>query len=603
MSRSNFNPFAAPRATFPLGRDAKGRPIRLTEDDLAQTHTHVIGGTSTGKSSFLDWFTRQFIRQGKGVCVLDWHGTLYQNLVRYSCQLDIGLHGCPQKLFLLNPSDAPRWITGFNPFARQGPDISAGVSRRIDATIRPWGMTDTNEMPTFERICRAVFTFMAEQQETLPNVNALLEFGARNLRDYAARTVADPHAQAIWRELQTIKTARDWQAQVTSTANRFSRLVSASSLRRFMGLQHGNIDISEIMDSGGILLVNLAASDYLPTDARRVFASLLLNEFFEAAMRRAKGGKPRPFVLVLDEFQEYCTDVGSMLDSVRKGGLHMVLAHQHLGHFAENPRLQKAVMTNARIRLVFGALDYEDSCLLANEMFLPDLNTRQIKKAYYHMINVPREETRTVLSHSSSSSSSRGGSKSSGQSTGRSGGTGAGTGLSFHTELPHLEGWFGPDEGNISQSESSSDGWADSENESSGESWSEGESETDSETVVPVWVPIPVQELGHETEWSREEKLSKVAEMLSCQQQRHCFIKLGTKKVQPMQVPFVKPYPHPKDFLLEFEAEIAKITGAIPAAEADRLIAEAHRRFLRKAFDYFHPGAEHDDGPEETPFE
>ena len=124
--------------------------------------------------------------------------------------------------------------------------------------------------------------------------------------------------------------------------------------------------------------------------------------------------------------------------------------------------------------------------------------------------------------------------------------------MTFHTELPHLEGWDGPDEGNISRSESSNDSW--SENESSGESWQEGESETDGETEVPVWVPIPVQELGHETEWSREEKLSKIAEMLKCQQQRHCFIKLDTKKVQPMLVPFVRPYLFSEDFLLEYEA-------------------------------------------------
>jgi hypothetical protein len=35
-----------------------------------------------------------------------------------------------------------------------------------------------------------------------------------------------------------------------------------------------------------------------------------------------------------------------------------------------------------------------DACLLANEMFLPDLNTRQIKKAYYHTIHLYDEQTR-----------------------------------------------------------------------------------------------------------------------------------------------------------------------------------------------------------------
>ena len=132
----------------------------------------------------------------------------------------------------------------------------------------------------------------------------------------------------------------------------------------------------------------------------------------------------------------------------------------------------------------------------------------------------------------------------------------------------------------------------------------ESEFESEGETEVPVWVPIPVQELGHESEWSREEKLSMIAEMLKCQQQRHCFIKLDTKKVQPMLVPFVRPYLFSEDFLLEYGAQVSRNTGAISAAEADRLIEEGHTRFLKEAFDYVQNGGkEEDEGPDDIPFE
>ena len=102
-------------------------------------------------------------------------------------------------------------------------------------------------------------------------------------------------------------------------------------------------------------------------------------------MRRANrsrtGDKPRHFILYLDEFQEYITeDIAAMLDQVRKGGLHLVLAHQHLAHLQKAPTLLDSVLTNARIRAVFGGLPYESAELLANEMFLPDLNTRQITR-------------------------------------------------------------------------------------------------------------------------------------------------------------------------------------------------------------------------------
>ena len=315
-------------------------------------------------------------------------------------------------------------------------------------------------------------------------------------------------------------------------------------------------------------------------------------------MRRANcspdGQKPRHFVLFLDEFQEYLTDdVAAMLDQVRKGGLHMVLAHQHLGHFADNPRLRKSVLTNARIRAVFGGLDYPDACEIGNEMFLPDLNTRQIKKAYHHTIHLYREETRTIRSHSTGYSSSQTSTTGETQSMGQGSGSATGKGITVQTEFPNVEGWFPADaeEALVSRSEASSQSRFQSE--SSSESYSSGESEFESEgeTEVPVFVPIPVKELASETEWSREEKLSKVAEMLKCQQQRHCFIKLD-QATQPLKVPFVRDYSLSSEFIKEYEREAYKTQKALPAPEVDRLIAENEQKFLEKAQQHLHPGGD-----------
>lgn len=86
-----------------------------------------------------------------------------------------------------------------------------------------------------------------------------------------------------------------------------------------------------------------------------------------------EGIKPPPFVLYLDEFQQYITDdMASMLDEVRKGGLHMVLSHQHMAHFAEHPKLKESVLVNARLRAVFGGLSTPSASELAEEMCLAD---------------------------------------------------------------------------------------------------------------------------------------------------------------------------------------------------------------------------------------
>jgi hypothetical protein len=575
--------------SIPIGQDANGRRMLITPELRKSTHLHVIGGSGTGKSKFLEWLIRKDIREGHGFCLIDWHGTLYQDVVNYCARLDVGLNNDFRSLILLNPSQ-PDFVTGFNPFMNQGEDIATQVANRIAATIRPWGITDTNEMPTFEKVLRLLYTFAVQQRETLPNTALLLDEDREQLRDYAIEIIGDTYIKSQWRKLDRMNT-RDRDQTVLSTENRLSRFLSSKTIKRFFGLKDHNINLREIMDKQQILLVNLGPSGYLDRESARVFASLLLNEFFETAMIRAneakaQGEEPKTFVLYLDEFQEYITeDIAAMLDQVRKGGLHLALAHQHLGHLADNPKLRKSIFTNARIRAVFGGLDYEDGTVLANEMFLPDLNTRQIKKAYYHTIHLYREETRTSKFHSATHTTSRGDSWTAG--SGSSAMIGSANVVSAAKSLPgsemtiftpFTEGWFSE-----SESRSVTSAATNSEFLSEGESNSEASGDSAGETEFPVWVPIPIQELANETEWNREEKVSKVAEILKCQQQRHCFIKLDTEETQPLKVPFVKDHFHSEEYLLEYQQAVYDAQGALPGDTVDILITQSERKFLAAA--------------------
>lgn len=583
-----------------IGQDADGKSVDIPSELRRSTHMHVIGGSGTGKSKFLEWLMRQDIRAGQGFCLIDWHGTLYKDVLRYCAQLRVGVGDDYRKLLLINPSQ-PDYVIGFNPFMNQGQDIATQVSRRIDATIRPWGITDTNLMPTFERVCRLLYTFAVEQRETLPNAAQLLQFDRPELREYAIRVISDPYIRQQWQQLAQLKSFRDWKEFVLSTENRLSRFLASKTIKRFMGMTTGNVDLIEAMNEGKIILVNLGSSSYLDRESARVFASLLLNEFFESAMLRANQApsetagdkKPKTFNLYLDEFQEYITDdIGAMLDQVRKGGLHMILAHQHLGHLIDNQRLLKSILTNARMRAVFGGLDFEDASQLANEMFLPDLNTRQIKKAYYHTTHLYEEQTRTIRSHGSSQStqrsSSRGVGSSSGLGVATSEGAGTSAGLSTtmrgspDAPIKDVEGWFSESESSNSSTSTSTSSFS-SMSYSEGESFGESAGYTEGKTIVPVWVPIPVKELTNEAEWSREEKVSKVAEMLKTQQQRHCFIKLDTERTQPLKVPFVNDYFLTTEYLLEYEKAVFSAHHAIPGHEVDLLLEENERRFLTAA--------------------
>jgi len=533
-----------------IGTTADGQPLYITSAMRQMSHMHLIGGPRTGKSKFVEWMMRKDIREGHGFCLIDWHGTLYHDILRYGAHLDVGVFNDFRSVILLDPSQ-PDFITGFNPFLNRGEDITTQVNRRIDATVRPWGGSDTDSLPTFENTARVLYTFMAEAKETLPNAALLMDQEQRALRDHAIRVVSDDRTKDQLRRFQQIKSSSDWDEKVLSIDNRLVRFVGSLAIRRFMGLKEHNIDLLDIMDSGKILLVNLGESEHLDRQAATVLASLLLYEFMDAGMRRVvrargTGDKPKIYPVYLDEFENYITeDIAGRLDQALRGGMHLVLSQEDLGHFAQNPKLKKSVFSNARLRAVFGGLDYEDACAIGNEMFLPDLNSRQIKKAYYHTIHV-------YEAHS---------------------GFDAPAGF---------EGWNAesPNAGHVAGNPSfdSSSGFS-----AASDAATEGKSEAEGDPIVPVWVPIPKQELVSETEWTREEKLSRVAQLLNEQMQQHCFVKLDQERTMPLLVPFVKEYRLSGQSLLDYQREVYKEQGALPALEVDRLLEESRREFLAAA--------------------
>src|SRR5437588_13130122 len=112
-----------------IGFDARGKTIRLSAQER-KAHMHVIGGTRSGKSKFLEWMIRGDLRNGQGFCLIDPHGTLYNDVLSYCAHRVIKREVIPLNL------SSPDSIIGFNPFHKASAgDVSVQVDRRISATI------------------------------------------------------------------------------------------------------------------------------------------------------------------------------------------------------------------------------------------------------------------------------------------------------------------------------------------------------------------------------------------------------------------------------------------------------------------------------------
>ncbi len=109
----------------------------------------------------------------------------------------------------------------------------------------------------------------------------------------------------------------------------------------------------------------------------------------------------------------------------------------------------------------------------------------------------------------------------------------------------------------------------------------ETESEAESESVadIPIFVPVPFQELSSVQFYTLEEQLIELTAALKEQFQRHCFIKIHQNETQPMLVPYVRNYYTPRRNKRWYEQKLLKQEHALPAPEVDRLL-EARERAL-----------------------
>ncbi len=394
-----------------------GQPFYLEGRDLENSF-HIMGATREGKSKQLQNIFRQFMIQGIGCALIDPHGYLYDELVADCSFYSSRYPDIKEKLILFDPSD-DQHIVGFNTMkALPGHDLTTLVLSRMYATIKARGKDNFDDMPTAKTWLQNIFTPVITKNLSLMETKHLIDRGA--LQSLAAKSIVRdsgiPLIEHDW-SWYANQTKRTQYEELLSSVNMLRSFVTSERMELIFGRLNKVLDLRDIMDNGRILLVNLGLRT-LHKDISRLLGTLLVNEFFLAAMTRPEYS--RPFYLAIDEFENYVTqDIGDILDQGSKYQLHLLLAHHSLAQMEEvNRKVHDAVMQHAKVKIIYGGLLYEDAQIMAREIYtyhgkggLDPMKKKNVQHAPYLE---PHEETRILRAEGHTDANTTGSSQDSG---------------------------------------------------------------------------------------------------------------------------------------------------------------------------------------------
>jgi hypothetical protein len=299
-------------------------PVYMKRKDRTRHH-YIIWKSGTGKSVFISAMARQDIWSGDGVCVIDPHGDLVEDILQYVPKerardviyFDAGNEARPMGLNLYeisHPAEADRAVNDATEmFIKMfWPEI---FGPRIQEYFKFGSLTLLDDM---------------EEGATLLDVPRL--FTDEVYREYKTKKVKNPVTRNFREKTYNAMGDREKQEIIPYFTSKFVSFSTNSLIRNIIGQTKSAFNFAEVMDNKKILLINLSKGKIGELNAQ-LLGMILVSKIYNAAMARARmDEKDRQyFFLYVDEFQNFVTDTfADILSEARKYKLALIMAHQFI---------------------------------------------------------------------------------------------------------------------------------------------------------------------------------------------------------------------------------------------------------------------------------
>ena len=297
-------------------------------------HFYIIGQTGTGKSSIIQLMARQDFHQGNGMCVIDPHGSLIEDLLPY-----IPRERADDVIYF-NPADTERPM-GLNLLeAKDAEERDLVALDAMNMMVKMFG----NEVfgPRIQDYFRnGCLTLMEDVEEGGAITDLVKLFTDEEWQKYKVSKVQNPIVKAFWEKQMAQTGDREKKEMIPYFAAKFGQFYTNTLIRNIVGQTKSAFDLAECMRDGKIVLMNLSKG-LIGDINSQLLGMIVVSKIQVAAMRRQREDKEsrRDFFLYIDEFQNFVTDsIESILSEARKYRLGLILAHQYIDQLEKQDKL------------------------------------------------------------------------------------------------------------------------------------------------------------------------------------------------------------------------------------------------------------------------
>lgn len=321
------------------------KEVRFQYQDRSRHH-YIIGKSGSGKSALLSFMARQDIKNGKGLCVIDPHGDLVEDILEYVPKERA------KDVIIFDPSDMGRPM-GLNILeAVTQTEMDLVSSQATEIFIKLFG--DEIFGPRIQHYFRnACLTLMEDTEEGATLIDVPRIFTDDAFLRYKVKKVKNPVVKSFWQHEYANTGDRERQEMIPYFSAKFGPFITNAIMRNTIGQKNSAFDFRKIMDEGKILFVKLSKGKIGDLNTQ-LLGLVIVARIQMAAMSRTDipEDQRRDFYLYVDEFQNFATDsFASILSEARKYRLNLIMAHQYINQLV----VSKFGATSTQIRdAVFG---------------------------------------------------------------------------------------------------------------------------------------------------------------------------------------------------------------------------------------------------------